>query len=69
MHVCYFAHSVTDRHQFKNNAYVYRFRYDDKTFRGSLETADLTARGVRVYCRLHSLFDPLIKYVVYVCVW
>lgn len=54
-------HHVSDRHQFKNSEYVYRFRYDDNSFRGKLELADLSARSVRIYCRLHSLFDPLVK--------
>ena len=56
-----FNPSVADRHQFKNSEYLYRFRYDDNTFRGKSETADLSARGIRIYCRLHSMFDPLVK--------
>lgn len=54
-------HAVNDRHQFKDNEYLYRFRYDDNSFRGKLEMDDLSARGVRIYCRLHSMFDPLVK--------
>jgi len=52
---------VSDKHQFKNNSYVYCFRYDDNTFREKPETVDVTAQGVRIYCRLHGLFDPLIR--------
>lgn len=53
---------VNDRHQFKNCAEtLYRFRYDDGTFRSKIESTELVARGIRIYCRLHGLFDRLIK--------
>ena len=54
--------TVNDKHQFKNTADIlYRFRYDDKTYKGKLESSDVITRGIRVYCRLHGLFDPLLK--------
>ena len=54
--------AVNDRHQFKNCAEtLYRFRYDDGTFRSKIEGTELAARGIRIYCRLHGLFDRLIK--------
>ena len=53
---------VNDKHQFKNcSDILYRFRYDDKTYKGKLESSDVISRGIRVYCRLHGLFDPLLK--------
>ena len=53
---------VNDKHQFKNTPdLVYRFRYDDKTYKGQMESSDIISRGIRVYCRLHGLFDPLLK--------
>ena len=54
-------HTVSDKHQFKKAEYLYRFRYDDGTYRGKLESSDVMARGIRIYCRLHGLFDPLLK--------
>uniref|UniRef100_A0A8C4R2I3 Uncharacterized protein n=1 Tax=Eptatretus burgeri TaxID=7764 RepID=A0A8C4R2I3_EPTBU len=54
-------HHVSDKHQFKNEPLLYRFRYDDGTFKPRNEMQDMIAKGVRVYCRLHSLFTPVIK--------
>ena len=53
---------MNDKHQFKNTGdLLYRFRYDDKTYKGKLESEEVISRGIRVYCRLHGLFDPLLK--------
>lgn len=54
-------HHVNDKHQFKRSDLLYRFRYDDGTFRAKLDSSDLISRGVRLYTRLHGLFDPLIR--------
>uniref|UniRef100_UPI00358FD78A phosphatidylinositol 3,4,5-trisphosphate-dependent Rac exchanger 2 protein-like isoform X2 n=1 Tax=Myxine glutinosa TaxID=7769 RepID=UPI00358FD78A len=54
-------HHVSDKHQFKNEPLLYRFRYDDGTFKPRNEMQDMIAKGVRVYCRLHSIFMPVIK--------
>ncbi len=57
---------VSDRHQFKNDRdLLYRFRYDDGTFRSKIISSDVTARGIRVYLRLHGQFEPLVKLVKY----
>ncbi|XP_043945866.1 phosphatidylinositol 3,4,5-trisphosphate-dependent Rac exchanger 1 protein [Protopterus annectens] len=54
-------HHVSDRHQFKNEQVLYRFRYDDGTYKPRSEMEDIMSKGVRLYCRLHSLFSPVIK--------
>ncbi|XP_008853008.1 phosphatidylinositol 3,4,5-trisphosphate-dependent Rac exchanger 2 protein isoform X4 [Nannospalax galili] len=54
-------HHVTDKHQFKPEHMLYRFRYDDGTFYPRNEMQDVISKGVRLYCRLHSLFTPVIR--------
>ncbi|XP_048352328.1 phosphatidylinositol 3,4,5-trisphosphate-dependent Rac exchanger 1 protein [Sphaerodactylus townsendi] len=54
-------HHVSDKHQFKNEQVMYRFRYDDGTFKPRSELEDIMSKGVRLYCRLHSLYTPVIK--------
>uniref|UniRef100_A0A671MH55 Phosphatidylinositol 3,4,5-trisphosphate-dependent Rac exchanger 1 protein-like n=1 Tax=Sinocyclocheilus anshuiensis TaxID=1608454 RepID=A0A671MH55_9TELE len=54
-------HHVSDKHQFKNEQVLYRFRYDDGTYKARSEMEDIISKGVRLYCRLHSLFTPVIK--------
>ncbi|XP_036388969.1 phosphatidylinositol 3,4,5-trisphosphate-dependent Rac exchanger 1 protein-like [Megalops cyprinoides] len=54
-------HHVSDKHQFKNEQVLYRFRYDDGTYKARSEMEDIMSKGVRLYCRLHSLFTPVIK--------
>ncbi|XP_078254244.1 phosphatidylinositol 3,4,5-trisphosphate-dependent Rac exchanger 2 protein isoform X2 [Rhinoraja longicauda] len=54
-------HHVTDKHQFKPDHMLYRFRYDDGTYHPRCEIQDVVSKGVRLYYRLHSLFTPVIK--------
>ncbi|XP_069777398.1 phosphatidylinositol 3,4,5-trisphosphate-dependent Rac exchanger 2 protein isoform X2 [Narcine bancroftii] len=54
-------HHVTDKHQFKPDNMLYRFRYDDGTYHPRCEIQDVISKGVRLYYRLHSLFTPVIK--------
>ncbi|XP_060086815.1 phosphatidylinositol 3,4,5-trisphosphate-dependent Rac exchanger 1 protein isoform X2 [Heteronotia binoei] len=54
-------HHVSDKHQFKNEQVMYRFRYDDGTYKPRSELEDIMSKGVRLYCRLHSLYTPVIK--------
>ncbi|XP_075702372.1 LOW QUALITY PROTEIN: phosphatidylinositol 3,4,5-trisphosphate-dependent Rac exchanger 1 protein [Rhinoderma darwinii] len=54
-------HHVSDKHQFKNEQVLYRFRYDDGTYKARSELEDIMSKGVRLYCRLHSLLAPVIK--------
>uniref|UniRef100_A0A673VIP1 Phosphatidylinositol 3,4,5-trisphosphate-dependent Rac exchanger 1 protein n=1 Tax=Suricata suricatta TaxID=37032 RepID=A0A673VIP1_SURSU len=54
-------HHVSDKHQFKNEQVMYRFRYDDGTYKARSELEDIMSKGVRLYCRLHSLYAPVIK--------
>ncbi|KAI8499169.1 Phosphatidylinositol 3,4,5-trisphosphate-dependent Rac exchanger 2 protein [Branchiostoma belcheri] len=54
-------HHVVDKHHFKNEPLLYRFRYDDGTYKGRSEMQDMIAKGIHIYCRLHGLFNPLIK--------
>ncbi|XP_067836414.1 phosphatidylinositol 3,4,5-trisphosphate-dependent Rac exchanger 2 protein isoform X2 [Heptranchias perlo] len=54
-------HHVTDKHQFKPDHMLYRFRYDDGTYHPRSEIQDVISKGVRLYYRLHSLFTPVIK--------
>ncbi|RVE58754.1 hypothetical protein OJAV_G00198160 [Oryzias javanicus] len=54
-------HHVTDKHQFKPEPVLYRFRYDDGTFHPRSDMHDVISKGVRLYCRLHSLFTPVIR--------
>ncbi|KAM9785487.1 phosphatidylinositol 3,4,5-trisphosphate-dependent Rac exchanger 1 protein [Neosynchiropus ocellatus] len=54
-------HHVSDKHQFKNEQVLYRFRYDDGTYKARSEMEDIMSKGVRLYCRLHSLHTPVVK--------
>ncbi|XP_055079008.1 phosphatidylinositol 3,4,5-trisphosphate-dependent Rac exchanger 1 protein isoform X1 [Periophthalmus magnuspinnatus] len=54
-------HHVSDKHQFKNEQVLYRFRYDDGTYKARSEMEDIMSKGVRLFCRLHSLHTPVIK--------
>ncbi|XP_030213789.1 phosphatidylinositol 3,4,5-trisphosphate-dependent Rac exchanger 1 protein isoform X3 [Gadus morhua] len=54
-------HHVSDKHQFKNEQVLYRFRYDDGTYKARSEMEDIMSKGVRLYCRMHSLHTPVIK--------
>ncbi|XP_048363884.1 phosphatidylinositol 3,4,5-trisphosphate-dependent Rac exchanger 2 protein isoform X2 [Sphaerodactylus townsendi] len=54
-------HHVTDKHQFKPEHMLYRFRYDDGTYYPRSEMQDVISKGVRLYCRLHSLFTPVVR--------
>ncbi|KAF5903572.1 phosphatidylinositol 3,4,5-trisphosphate-dependent Rac exchanger 2 protein, partial [Clarias magur] len=54
-------HHVTDKHQFKPEPLLYRFRYDDGTYHRRSDTHDVISKGVRLFCRLHSLFTPVIR--------
>ncbi|KFO35890.1 Phosphatidylinositol 3,4,5-trisphosphate-dependent Rac exchanger 1 protein [Fukomys damarensis] len=57
-------HHVSDKHQFKNEQVMYRFRYDDGTYKARSELEDIMSKGVRLYCRLHSLYTPVVKSVL-----
>ncbi|MEQ2179343.1 hypothetical protein GOODEAATRI_023859, partial [Goodea atripinnis] len=57
-----FCFPVTDKHQFKPEPVLYRFRYDDGTYHPRCDMHDVIAKGVRLFCRLHSLFNPVIRY-------
>ncbi|KAM9775546.1 phosphatidylinositol 3,4,5-trisphosphate-dependent Rac exchanger 2 protein isoform 1-T1 [Syngnathus typhle] len=54
-------HHVTDKHQFKAEPVLYRFRYDDGTYHPRSDMHDVISKGVRLFCRLHSLFTPVIR--------
>uniref|UniRef100_A0A3Q3A2E4 Phosphatidylinositol 3,4,5-trisphosphate-dependent Rac exchanger 2 protein n=1 Tax=Kryptolebias marmoratus TaxID=37003 RepID=A0A3Q3A2E4_KRYMA len=54
-------HHVTDKHQFKPEPVLYRFRFDDGTYHPRTDMHDVIAKGVRLFCRLHSLFTPVIR--------
>ncbi|XP_030319020.1 phosphatidylinositol 3,4,5-trisphosphate-dependent Rac exchanger 1 protein isoform X5 [Calypte anna] len=54
-------HHVSDKHQFKNEQVMYRFRYDDGTYKPRSELEDIMSKGVRLYCRLHCLYAPVVK--------
>ncbi|NXH57243.1 PREX1 protein, partial [Rhabdornis inornatus] len=54
-------HHVSDKHQFKNEQVMYRFRYDDGTYKPRSELEDIVSKGVRLYCRLHCLYTPVVK--------
>ncbi|KAJ8369642.1 hypothetical protein SKAU_G00096700 [Synaphobranchus kaupii] len=45
-------HHVSDKHQFKNEQVLYRFRYDDGTYKARSEMEDIMSK---------SLFTPVIK--------
>ena len=62
---CYlFMHIlVLDKHNFQNNGLLYRFRYDDGTYRVKQESTYLIAGGLRVYLRLAGQHNSLLKYV------
>lgn len=50
--------AVNDKHQFKKSDLLYRFRYDDGTFRFKYEGSDLLARVSRHPTVLVSLSYP-----------
>ncbi|KAK3541492.1 hypothetical protein QTP86_027255 [Hemibagrus guttatus] len=54
-------HHVTDKHQFKSEPVLYRFRCDDGTYHPRSDMQDVISKGVRLFCRLHSLFTPVIR--------
>ncbi|XP_037549901.1 phosphatidylinositol 3,4,5-trisphosphate-dependent Rac exchanger 2 protein [Nematolebias whitei] len=54
-------HHVTDKYQFKPEPVLYRFRFDDGTYHPRTDMHDVIAKGVRLFCRLHSLFTPVIR--------
>uniref|UniRef100_A0A7N8WVY7 Phosphatidylinositol 3,4,5-trisphosphate-dependent Rac exchanger 2 protein n=1 Tax=Mastacembelus armatus TaxID=205130 RepID=A0A7N8WVY7_9TELE len=54
-------HHVTDKHQFKSEPVLYRFRYDDGTYHPRCDMHDVISKGIRLFCRLHSLFTPVIR--------
>ncbi|XP_062897470.1 phosphatidylinositol 3,4,5-trisphosphate-dependent Rac exchanger 1 protein isoform X1 [Mobula hypostoma] len=54
-------HHVSDKHHFKNEMVLYRFRYDDGTYKPRSEMEDILSKGIRLYCRLHCLFTPVVK--------
>ncbi|KAG7261673.1 hypothetical protein CRUP_036518 [Coryphaenoides rupestris] len=54
-------HHITDKHQFKPEPVLYRFRYDDGTYHPRSDMQDVISKGVRLFCRLHSLFSPVIR--------
>lgn len=54
-------HHVTDKHQFKPEPVLYRFRFDDGTYHPRSDMHDVISKGVRLFCRLHSLFTPVIR--------
>ncbi|XP_069739873.1 phosphatidylinositol 3,4,5-trisphosphate-dependent Rac exchanger 1 protein isoform X2 [Narcine bancroftii] len=54
-------HHVSDKHHFKNEQVLYRFRYDDGTYKPRSEMEDILSKGIRLYCRLHCLFTPVVK--------
>nr|CBN81928.1 Phosphatidylinositol 3,4,5-trisphosphate-dependent Rac exchanger 2 protein [Dicentrarchus labrax] len=54
-------HHVTDKYQFKPEPVLYRFRYDDGTYHPRSDMHDVISKGVRLFCRLHSLFTPVIS--------
>ncbi|GAA6095688.1 phosphatidylinositol 3,4,5-trisphosphate-dependent Rac exchanger 2 protein [Tachysurus ichikawai] len=56
-------HHVTDKHQFKSEPVLYRFRYDDGTYHPRSDMQDVISKGVRLFCRLHSLFTPVISLI------
>uniref|UniRef100_H2Y5P4 Phosphatidylinositol-3,4,5-trisphosphate-dependent Rac exchange factor 1 n=1 Tax=Ciona savignyi TaxID=51511 RepID=H2Y5P4_CIOSA len=58
---CGIIHHVQDRHHFRNEGILFRFRYDDGTFKPRGESQDLVAKGLRIYCRVHCLFQPLVR--------
>ncbi|XP_075906396.1 phosphatidylinositol 3,4,5-trisphosphate-dependent Rac exchanger 2 protein [Nelusetta ayraudi] len=54
-------HHVTDKYQFKPEPVLYRFRYDDGTYHPRSDMHDVISKGVRLFCRLHSLFTSVIR--------
>nr|XP_039271145.1 phosphatidylinositol 3,4,5-trisphosphate-dependent Rac exchanger 2 protein-like isoform X2 [Styela clava] len=58
---CGILHHVADKHHFKNENVLYRFRYDDGTFKARGESQDLIAKGLRIYARVHCLFQPVVR--------
>ena len=52
---------VTDDHQFKNEDLLYRFRYDDGTYRHKHQLQDIHIKGLRIYIRLQGLYTAKIK--------
>jgi len=58
---CGIIHHVNDKCHFKNDSTLYRFRYDDGTYKKRGEAQERVAKGIQLYYRMHSLFEPVIK--------
>lgn len=42
--MCVFSTVVSDKHQFKNEQVLYRFRYDDGTYKARSEMEDIISK-------------------------
>lgn len=47
--------AVSDKHQFKNEQVMYRFRYDDGTYKARSELEDIMSKVNRVFSLLRLL--------------
>lgn len=47
--------SVSDKHQFKNEQVLYRFRYDDGTYKARSEMEDIMSKVTTILCM--DIFD------------
>lgn len=49
--------SVSDKHQFKNEQVLYRFRYDDGTYKARSEMEDIMSKVTRIL--LYDIFNSV----------
>lgn len=63
MCLCVFFSIVSDKHQFKNEQVLYRFRYDDGTYKARSEMEDIISKVFPPECWLKTIFT--LSYVSY----
>ena len=65
-----FGHfSVSDKHQFKNEQVLYRFRYDDGTYKARSEMEDIMSKVPRALLTLFLKIDKKFRSNRYTFYW
>ncbi|XP_065177434.1 phosphatidylinositol 3,4,5-trisphosphate-dependent Rac exchanger 1 protein-like [Sycon ciliatum] len=54
-------HHVSDKSHFKNENFLYRFRFDDGTFEARVESSAFSRKALQYYVRLHMLTTPIVR--------
>lgn len=61
--------SVSDKHQFKNEQVLYRFRYDDGTYKARSEMEDIMSKvNINCYVPFATYAFILISILICICI-